>query len=160
MQKKYRRLREAAYVRGAAEYDHLLAVPTFRDFVAFYIAEGHKRCRNSVSIANSDDRIVAMATGWLRSLTDRPREYSVQYHADQDLDDLRAFWGNALDIDPAAIKVQRKSNSSQLRFRTWRCRHGVMTVRASDTYLRARLQAWIDRIRRDWALDSARRHGA
>jgi hypothetical protein len=31
----------------------------------------------------------------------------------------------------------------------------VLTVATNDTYLRARLQAWIDRIREDWSLDSA-----
>src|ERR1700748_1710072 len=33
MQAKYRRLREAAYEQGSAEYDELARIPTFRDFV-------------------------------------------------------------------------------------------------------------------------------
>jgi hypothetical protein len=43
MQAKYRRLREEAYADGVARYDDLALVPTFRDFVALYIAEGYKR---------------------------------------------------------------------------------------------------------------------
>jgi hypothetical protein len=158
--RKYRLLREAAYARGVSEWPHLVRSPTFREFVALYIAEGYKRCRNVVSIANSDERIITMAVGWLGSLTDCPLKYSIQYHADQNLQELRAYWGQALLIDGEQIVLQRKSNSGQLRHRTWRSRYGVMTVRVHDTYLRARLQAWIDHIRRDWDLHSAARPGA
>jgi len=157
---KHRLLREAAYAQGAEEYETLIELPTFRDFVALYIAEGYKRNRNCVSIANSDERIIAMAAGWLAALTARPLTYSIQYHADQDLDELRSFWGRVLGIDGSVISMQRKSNSNQLKGRTWRSRYGVLSVRVADTYLRSRLQAWIDRIREDWDLHSATRLGA
>jgi hypothetical protein len=160
MQGKYRALRDAAYASGLTQYDELVRVPTFREFVALYIAEGYKRCRNVVSIANSDERMVAMAAGWLRSLTERPLIYSIQYHADQDLDELRTYWAGVLGIDGSSIRLQRKSNSNQLNGRTWRSAHGVMTVAINDTYLRARVQAWIDRIRADWGLDSCASVGA
>jgi hypothetical protein len=51
------------------------------------------------------------------------------------------------------INLQRKSNSNQLAKRTWRSEFGVLTVCASDTYLRAEMQAWMDWIRDLW-LDS------
>jgi hypothetical protein len=38
--------------------------------------------------------------------------------------------------------------------------HGVMTAALYDTLLRARLQAWIDRVRSEWELDSASNDGA
>jgi hypothetical protein len=53
---------------GPREYDELLGVPTFRDFVVLYIAEGYKRNRNRVRIGNSDTRMVEVSTGWLRWL--------------------------------------------------------------------------------------------
>ncbi len=68
----------------------------------------------------------------------------------QGLAELRDFWGALLDIAPASVAMQRKSNSGQLAGRSWRCEHGVLTVRACDTLLRARLQAWIDRIKDCW----------
>jgi hypothetical protein len=143
-----------------AEYDQLAEMPTFRDFVVLYIAEGYKRDRNRVQIGNSDERIVAMAAGWLSSLTTGRLIYSVQYHADQVLEELRSFWGAVLGIDGKTIVLQRKSNSGQLSGRQWRCAHGVMSIRVNDTLLRARLQAWIDRVRADWGLDSAPPLGA
>jgi hypothetical protein len=160
MQAKYRRLREEAYELGRAELCDLMSRPTFRDFVVLYIAEGSKRNRNAVSIGNSDERVVAMAAGWLARFSLKPLIYALQYHADQDLDELRGFWGEALGIDGAAIRMQRKSNSGHLRGRSWRSRHGVLSVGVNDTLLRARLQAWIDGVRKEWRLDSAAPRGA
>jgi hypothetical protein len=118
----YQRLHDDAYARGVAEYDELIKVPTFRDFVVLYIA-------------------------------------AIQFHADQDLGELRQFWGELLDINGASIRFQRKSNSGQLKGRRWRSAHGVLAIRVFDTYLRSRLQAWIDRVRQDWHLDSAQASG-
>lgn len=86
MQNKWWRLHQEAYAAGLVEWEELGRLPTFREFVALYIAEGSKRCRN----------------------------VSVQYHADQDLDERRAFWGEKLGIDGSTIRLRRKSNSGQL----------------------------------------------
>jgi len=107
MQRKYRLLREEAYLEGMASFDELAADPTFRDFVCLYIAEGYKRNRNVVSVCNSDPVVVRVATRWLRRLTDGQLGFSIQYHADQDLSELREFWSNTLEIDAATIKLQR-----------------------------------------------------
>jgi hypothetical protein len=76
--------------------------------------------------------------------------YSLQYHADQNLRELRDFWGRTLGIDPDSVSMQRKSNSNQLTGRTWRSAHGVLTIRMNDTKFRARVQAWMDRLRSEW----------
>jgi hypothetical protein len=150
MQRKYRLLREEAYREGLREYDELAVDPTFRDFVCLYIAEGYKRSRNTVAICNSDPAVMQITSRWIRRLTDRAPRFSIQYHADQDLCELRKFWGGRLGIDPSSIRMQRKSNSNQLTGRSWRSRHGVLSVWAGDTLFRARLQAWMDRIRSEW----------
>jgi hypothetical protein len=157
MQAKYRRIREQAYELGYWEFHRLAKDPTFRDFVCLYIAEGYKRSRNTVSIANSDPHVIKLANPWIRTFSRNPVTYWVQSHADQNLDALRDFWSRELFIPRLAVGLQRKSNSSQLRSRTWRCKYGVLTIRAQDTTFRARMQGWIDRLRRAW-LDSA--HGA
>jgi hypothetical protein len=58
--------------------------------------------------------------------------------------------GSRLDVDPAVIRMQRKSNSNQLAKRTWRSRYGVLQVCVDDTLFRARLQAWMDQLRSEW----------
>ena len=86
--------------------------------------------------------------------------YAIQYHADQELAKLREHWALFLAVDAASITLQRKSNSGRLKGRIWRSEHGVLTVSVSDTLLRARLQAWIDRIKEEWGLHSIAGHGA
>ena len=147
--------RELAYRQGWDEFPSLDAEPAFRDFVCMYIGEGYKRCRNDVSICNSDPRVVALANHWIQRFTKNRIGYAFQYHADQDPQELTAFWSAYLNVGPTVIRAQPKSNSGQLRTRQWRCRWGVMAVRVGDTALRARLQAWMDRVEDGW-IDSIR----
>jgi AcrR family transcriptional regulator len=157
MQAKYQRLRDEAYELGRWEFPRLAQLQTFRDFVCLYIAEGYKRSRNTVALANSDAAVIKVADYWICYFARNPVGHSVQHHADQRFEKLAAFWSEQLGVSAAAISFQRKSNSSQLRYRTWRSEHGVLTVRCADTILRARLQGWIDRLQLSW-LDSP--HGA
>jgi hypothetical protein len=150
MQRKYRRLRQAAYREGQESFEQLAVETTFRDFVCLYIAEGYKRDRNCVALGNSDPAVMRAAVSWFRRLSEHPPRVAIQYHADQDVDQLRSFWGTTLDVDAGAIKLQRKSNSNQLAGRNWRSRYGVLTVRVHDTLFRARLRAWMDRLRSEW----------
>jgi AcrR family transcriptional regulator len=155
MQAKYRRLREQAYEEGLGSFESLMEEEGFSDFVVLFIAEGYKRNRNVVSLANSDPAVIAIADRWMRRLSRNKLTYWVQYHADQDLPALQAFWAKLLGIKRDEIQLLRKSNSNQLKGRTWRSEYGVLTVATNDTYFRARLQAWVDLIKRRW-LDSAR----
>jgi AcrR family transcriptional regulator len=152
--RRFKALRDAAYAEGLARFPELSADPSFRDFVTLFIAEGYKRSRNVVAIANSDPAVLRVALKWMRRESVRSFEFAIQYHADQDLAELRTFWADQLGIDAEAIRLQRKSNSNGLKARTWRSRYGVMSVRTNDTYFRSRLQAWVDCVRAQW-LDSA-----
>jgi AcrR family transcriptional regulator len=158
MRAKYKRLREEAYQEGVASFESMSREQGFRDFVGLFIAEGYKRNRNVVSVANSDPAVIAVANSWMRRLSRNKLTYWVQYHADQNLPKLRTYWAEQVRVEPSQIQVQRKSNGNQLRGRTWRSEYGVLTVTTHDTYFRSRLQAWVDLLRRLW-LDSAA-HGA
>jgi AcrR family transcriptional regulator len=151
MQAKYRRAREAAYAEGRTTFGALATDSSFRDFVCLYLAEGYKRNRNCVSVCNSDPAVVKLCDAWLGRLSPKRRVYSLQYHADQDLMELRAFWGGTLAIEGSAIRMQRKSNSNQLKRRTWRSEHGVLAITVNDTLLRARIGGWMDSLRETWA---------
>jgi transposase-like protein len=153
MRAKYGKLREAAYACGEAEFPSMARRPFFRDFVCLYIAEGSKRSRNRVAICNSDPAVLRVAHPWMKSICARALEYSIQYHADQDLAAICDYWAGQLGIDPDAIRLQRKSNSGKLGGRSWRSVNGVLTITGNDTYARARLQAWMDCVRSCW-LDS------
>lgn len=150
MQAKYRLLREEAHAAGCSSFADLAADPQFRDFVCLYLAEGGKRQRNYVQICNSDPAVMKLAAHWLRRLSPKRLNCAIQYHADQNLEELQRFWGTELRVDPSSIRMQRKSNSNQLAKRTWRSRHGVLTLTVNDTLLRARLEGWLDCLRASW----------
>jgi hypothetical protein len=153
MRQRYAVRRAAAYLQGRIEFNDLIERPTFREFVCLYMAEGYKRCRNTVGVCNSDPVIVALCARWVRHFARNPVKYSVQYHADQDLAALQTFWAVVLGVSPGEIRLQRKSNSGRLSGRTWRSRYGVLSITAGDTLLRARLEAWMHSLQDQW-LDS------
>jgi transcriptional regulator with XRE-family HTH domain len=153
MQAKYKRLRDEAYELGKWEFRRLARLPTFRDFVCLYIAEGYKKNRNTAQVANSDVAAMKLAVHWLGEFSTKRMRFSIQYHADQDLDRLRRYWAQELGIPDMTIDFLRKSNSGQLAHRTWRSKYGVLSVRLHDTLLRSRIQGWIECMRSDW-LDS------
>jgi hypothetical protein len=150
MKAKYAALREEAYQRGLAEAPTLLQDVTFRDFVVLYMAEGYKRGRNQVSFVNSDAPMMKLANRWICLLTERKIEYQLQYHADHDVEELQKYWAELLNINPQIIKPIRKSNSNSLKGRQFRSVYGILTVRVGDTYLRSRLQAWMDVVKSQW----------
>lgn len=155
MRRKYRFLREEAYAQGEREFAELAQDPCFRDFVCLYIAEGFKRTRHTVSLGNSDPAVIEIANVWITRFARNQVWYRLQYHADQDFDELRHHWAGVVSTTPDAILFQRKSNSGKLNGRNWRSRHGVLTVGSNDTLFRARLGAWMDCLKRQWVgLDS------
>jgi transcriptional regulator with XRE-family HTH domain len=151
---KHRRAREEAYELGRWEFVRLNAHPTFRDFVALYIAEGYKRNRNTVSICNSDAAVMKIGTLWIARFSRRKLTFSVQFHQDQNLSELTRYWADQLSIAAEDIRLQRKANSGALGSRVWRSRYGVIAVRAQDTIFRARLQGWMDRLQEDWVFEA------
>jgi AcrR family transcriptional regulator len=150
MQAKFAALRQQAYEQGVTEAPRLMQDPTFRDFVVLYMAEGYKRNRNSVSFVNSDPKLMVLAHRWLSKFVRNPIRYRLQYHVDHDLEELRRYWANMLNVDPEIIRPLRKSNSNQLAGRQFRSIHGLLTLEMGDTYLRARLEAWMDFVKSQW----------
>ena len=139
VREKYAALRDAAYQQGWNEAPALLEDLSFRDFVVLYMAEGSKRDRNTVEFVNSNPPMLVLAHRWIAELTTKSRMYyRLQYHVDQDLDELKRFWADLLNIAPESITVLRKSNSGQLSGRRFRSKYGLLSVRVGDTYLRAR----------------------
>jgi hypothetical protein len=114
MRKSYAIRRVVAYAQGQIEFGRLAAEPTFRDFVCLYMAEGYTRSRNTVSVCNSDPAIVVLSARWVCRFARNPLKCSVQYHADQALDDLQRFWAERLFVAPEEIRLVPKSNSGRL----------------------------------------------
>jgi AcrR family transcriptional regulator len=147
---KYADLRDQAYMQGLAEAPELLKEPSFRDFVVLYMAEGFKRNRNKVEFVNSDTRMIVLAHRWIQYLTPKKISYRLQSHIDHDDEALKRHWASLLDVQTVDIKVMRKSNSGKLAGRQFRSEYGVLSLGVNDTYLRMRLQAWMDIVKAQW----------
>lgn len=149
-QRKYRLLREEHYQQGLDEAPELLKDPLFRDFVVLYIGEGTKKNRNVVEFVNSNAKMVRFAHRWMKQFSRKDIKYRLQYHMDHDVDELRDYWATFMGISADEIKLMRKSNSGKMAKRKFRSEHGLLTISTSDTYFRARLQAWMDMVKQEW----------
>lgn len=150
--KKYTLLRDNAYNIGKIEYKELIQEHTFRDFVMLFLTEGYRRGINEVTIANSNENLILLGYSWIKKLgnIDRKFRFSVQIHKDHNENRIKEYWSNLLGINKDLIKIIRKSNSGELNRRKWRSRYGVFTVGIFDTYLRCRMQAWMDLLQEEW----------
>jgi len=150
--RKFKKLRDEAYDLGLKEYQELTQEQTFRDFIILYLTEGYRRNKNVVSVANSNENIVILSHKWIKKLANPERKmiYSLQCHVDNNEEKLKKYWSNLLEIKTDLIKVIRKSNSGEMSGRNWRSKYGVFTIGIGDTYLRCRLQAWMDLLQKEW----------
>jgi len=141
---------EAVYQAAWLEAPQLLNETKLRDFVVLYLAEGYRRTRHYVSICDCNPHTMVLSHEVILRFLSNSLDSSVQYHADHDVKELRAFWDEHLGVDGTRIRLTRKSNSDELSRRTWRSEHGVLTIRAADTFFRCKMQAWMDFVTQSW----------
>lgn len=154
MSAKYAARRKAGYDAAYQDAGELLKEDGIRDFVILYLAEGYRKNRNVVSLSNSNPSIIKFAHSCMRRMATNPHfAYSFQYHADQDPERLKRFWAACLNVGTELIRPIRKTNSGQLKGRRFACVYGVFQVRVGDTLFRSRLQALMDVVQEQWAVD-------
>jgi len=127
--------------------------PTFRDFLSIYILDGYKRDRTRVALANADPAVMRLVNRWIWRLTDKSPSLSVRFHPDQGVGELRRFWSETVGVETDAIRARRAAEGElSRRSHQWAPPplHGVLTITVEDTLLRARLQAWMRRMRESW----------
>jgi hypothetical protein len=66
--------------------------------------------RRALSICISDPAVMRLGHRWIQRFGQSPLEYRIQYHADQNLEELVEFWGAELEIEPTLIRLLRKTN--------------------------------------------------
>jgi hypothetical protein len=141
--------RQNFYDDGLREYPILSTNKLFRDFIILYICEGYKRNRNSVGITNSDPIVIKLAYDVMLPLTPKTPFFEVQVHLDNNVEDVKKFWGNLLGINSEIIKVYtRKINMTN---RNGRLPHGIFSVKYNNTEFRSKIQSWIDCLKKEWS---------
>jgi hypothetical protein len=144
------REREHAYEEGLRSYDDLIAQPTFRDFVCTYVTEGYKRDRSRVALAGGDPAVVRLAHRWIWRLTDESPTLVLHHDDAHSMRELQRFWSETIGEDARAIRMRRGDAARLVHRWSPRPLHGVLAVSVEDALLRARLQAWMRRIRESW----------
>jgi len=153
MQAKYAELRQAAY--DAADLQVLENDLIVRDFVVMYLGEGYRRNRNVVHICNTNPAVMLMSIKALRRLKVDLNAANVSFklllYPDHEDLALKRFWTKQLQIQSCQIKIWRPAKKQQpSKYR--RSVRGLMYMTINDTYLRARLQAFMDAVEADWKL--------
>jgi hypothetical protein len=117
-----------------------------------YLTEGTRKCKagSRVEVANSNPRILRLATRFIRELTKKEPTFHLQYHVDQDPVALAAFWAGVVGTTADKIVFQRKSNSGLLGGRSWASHYGVLTVRTGSVEVRTMLGVWMDSLQASW----------
>jgi len=138
--------RRASYDIGKNEADDVLADRDVRDFVCLYWAEGYKKSRNTVSLVNTDPAILRLVSRVMKKFVSRPLSYRLMCSKDE-RHTASEFWARELGIESRNLKFYEKVRKGKRMAEA-----GLMEVRVGDTYFRSRLQAWMDRVKKDWLL--------
>ena len=149
MVEKYKDARDKAYTDGLSSYTFYLTKSYFRDFLAVYLCEGYKRNRNMVQITNSDPSVIRLCYPFVKNHTNRKLSYFVHIHHDDNEKSVVKFWSELLEIDPSDIRVYLREK--KLTTRKGKLPYGIFTFRVGDTYLRCRIEAWINCLKKEWS---------
>ena len=151
MQRKYKLLRVAAYEEGIAIYDLRKDDKLFRDFIVIYLTEGFRKTEHSPAISNSNPNILKLSKYIVEQFTSKIIDVTIQYYEDHNTDKLRQYWSEQLNVLPESIRMLPKTNAGKLPGRKWNSQYGVASIRWHDTYLRCKIQAWMDCLQAEWA---------
>jgi hypothetical protein len=140
----------SAYEQGLRSFDDLVAQPTFRDFLCIYILDGYKRDRTRVSLTNTDPAVMRLVNRWIWRLTDKSPSLSLRCPPQRSVSELRRFWSDTVGAQPEAIRARIGKQEDPLQRSGAAPVHGALTVSVEDKLLRARLQAWMCKMREGW----------
>lgn len=141
--------RQEAYDFGVKQYDELSKDNKFKTFLVLYLCEGYKKDRNSIGITNSDPDIIKLFYDVVKPLTHKTPRFGVQIHLDNDIESVKTYWANLLSIDKKSINVYVRKIS--MTNRNGRLPNGIFQITYGDTYLRSRLQSWMDIMKKEWS---------
>lgn len=147
---KYKKLRDEAYQRASASAVEDLKDASLRDFICLYMGEGSKYSRNWVGFINSDPELVRISHSLIRKMTKRKIRYVLHLYPDHNKADEVKFWASCLCIDPNRIKAIPKPGANKFKKRNTRLKHGVFSFGTADTYLKSRIDAYTDFIKKQW----------
>src|SRR4051812_23941679 len=80
--KKFKKLRDEAYEQGLKDFNDLLKINTFRDFIIIYLTEGFRKSKNTAQVTNSNHNIINITKKWFEKFSSKKPFYQLQYYKD------------------------------------------------------------------------------
>jgi AcrR family transcriptional regulator len=135
---------ELAEVEAKKEMQLYRHLPLFSTALALYWGEGDKRSRNQVRIINADPAVLQVFVQFLKQLCAVPDEkirLALFTYEDLNEEACRRYWRKKL-----AITRFHKTQVLKSRSKSKRLPYGTCMLVVSDSYLKKKLQVWIDHL--------------
>lgn len=116
----------------------------FKLFLMLYLTEGKRRCRGTVGFCNTNPDLILFGADCLQWLNaDRHKiTYSLLLRDNMDESRIVDFWRRLLETD--RITVYTRGGGGRLQGRNRCASRGIMTVLVNDSYLKTRIETWIE----------------
>lgn len=140
-------LEERAYLNAIIEIGVLSQRDRFISGIALYTGEGDKG-RNKSAFTNSDPKLIVFMMGWFREFCKVPREKfrgAIWIHEGNDEVEAKKYWSSltriAQDKFHKTYISKNKSDSKKIRKNIHK--HGIFSIRFSDTNIQRQILSWI-----------------
>ena len=117
----------------------------FKLFLMLYMAEGIKKDTGSYGITNTDADIIAFAHQMIQSINVNNCTTRLDVYLTEQFDPeiASAFWQNKLQTKDQ-VHIHERKMYADLSGRNWVSKYGIMRIRVYDTYVKTRIDVWID----------------
>ena len=135
---------ELAEKEALKEMELFRRIPLFTAALAAYWGEGDKTTKNQVRITNTDPRMLHLFLQFLLHICQADKhKISLALFLYEDLDEAKCkrYWTKHV-----GIKKFHKAQILPGRHKTKKIPYGVATVVLTDSYLKRKLQVWIDHL--------------
>lgn len=153
MQENYAFKRKNAYEINKNNASEDLKNSLLRDFINIYIGEGTKKAKNTISIVNTDPKIILLSLFILKKYflsEDKKIFLEIRHYVENNNEaDLLKYWKNLINDDKInfstyiqpTVKALGHNNSNQ---------YGLITLKIHDAYAKQKLNAYMDFIKEEW----------
>ncbi len=138
---------EKAYVQAKEEIGLFSRRDRFISGIALYTGEGDKG-RNKSAFTNSDPKLIVFMMGWFKEFCKVPREKfrgAIWIHEGNDEAEAKKYWSSLTRIaqDKFHKTYISKNKSESKKIRKNIHKHGIFSIRFSDTNIQRQILSWI-----------------
>lgn len=117
----------------------------FKLFMMLYIAEGIRKDPKSYGITNTDPHVIVFAHKMMKRLNANNRDIRLDLSMTDTFDQEKAmgFWKGLLGAE-YTVHVYIRKAYGDLSHRNWVSKFGILRLRVYDSYVKTRIDTWMD----------------